>query len=1093
VYPQGATPRTTSYFYDKVGRNICTVSPDGNWNATRHYPEKEPLKTPDDMDQAIYDQVWGSPWPQGVDGWQGRARVSYRSDGRIKVSKEDLGGRRVEAYSLVIDSDGYLHKSGSRTEYNNKGQAWRRYRVTGVDGADTEVLLSSNTYDIDGRLESTFSEIDGINTAEYGYDSIGRNIWVKNANGIYSTTAYDGDGRIVRTHSGVVSWTPGETSPYCNGGLSGGALETFLEGIRTGASKDQTYVRYVFDTEGKIKQQIVPNDDEEETTTFYMYDSEGRPTHIVHNYFDYNTNGYVLAEDGTEQDIAYKTEYDKYGQRSAIIDAASHQTWFQYDDFGRLYRKILDNDDDLDPTGPDGDDPYEEYTYDNARGLLLSKRNYDGGVIYYEYDDLTDRKTKETYPDGLEIVYKYDSQGRLTSVDETKDGNTRRTAINYDPVTGQPSRIAKPEGTLNYSYNELGSLSRVHESAGSGVDYRYYYTIGGRLDTVITPSGQTKYTYEDWGSRKSQLLPNGVLTEYDYDNLLRTDKITHWKGGTKLAEFNYTVGQTGRCMGVVEEINEPAVPDTIVYEYDGLGRLTESTRTGPSSRVTSYTYDVVGNRQTKVVDGSTTDYDYNALDQLESEDPEGSSLINYYYDDNGNLKTKDDGQNPTNYVYDARNRLAQVHNGEVSPANLWLGYAYDFAGNRVAKGQYTGGVATDTAGFLIDDNNLTGYSQTFYEYDGDTGEVERLYEYGDDLTAELDLASDPEDLHYFLYDGLGTTRALTNAVGTIQQAFNYTPFGEAEGFDPGASFTDHLFTGESYDSDMGQYYLRARMYDPEIGRFTSFDPVEDYGNKLHKYVYCTQDPINCMDPNGTDAYAISLSGAMGINFTLTSISIPMIFVGASKVLAGAGVGIASLALSLLVIQIVAQITQNYSGDNYQYDSLARKRTMPNPDQIKEAIVDIIPYFEPLPLPQRPKLPKNGDGDPVFIVYEWDYETIHAFRVVVLKDFPQFVLNYKGKDEELDNRAAVARHNDVRTDQGHGLPPWEMDEYPYASTLQGGEDAAAAMINETENQREGGDLSAFITYDLGGEAGARFWVMPVPFSTDIPIDYKRAQW
>jgi RHS repeat-associated protein len=101
-----------------------------------------------------------------------------------------------------------------------------------------------------------------------------------------------------------------------------------------------------------------------------------------------------------------------------------------------------------------------------------------------------------------------------------------------------------------------------------------------------------------------------------------------------------------------------------------------------------------------------------------------------------------------------------------------------------------------------------------------------------------------------LYDGLGTTRALTDTVGAVQEAFNYTPFGEATGFDPESTITNHLFTGEAFDDDLGQYYLRARMYDPAIGRFTASDPADDFKNKLHKYLYCANNPINYVDPSG---------------------------------------------------------------------------------------------------------------------------------------------------------------------------------------------------------------------------------------------------
>ena len=62
-----------------------------------------------------------------------------------------------------------------------------------------------------------------------------------------------------------------------------------------------------------------------------------------------------------------------------------------------------------------------------------------------------------------------------------------------------------------------------------------------------------------------------------------------------------------------------------------------------------------------------------------------------------------------------------------------------------------------------------------------------------------------------------------------------------------------MFTGQFYDSEIDEYYLRARQYDPYIGRFTSRDPVKGYFREpmtLHAYLYCLNDPVNRTDPTG---------------------------------------------------------------------------------------------------------------------------------------------------------------------------------------------------------------------------------------------------
>ncbi len=64
-----------------------------------------------------------------------------------------------------------------------------------------------------------------------------------------------------------------------------------------------------------------------------------------------------------------------------------------------------------------------------------------------------------------------------------------------------------------------------------------------------------------------------------------------------------------------------------------------------------------------------------------------------------------------------------------------------------------------------------------------------------------------------------------------------------------------LHSGEQFDSDLQQYYLRARYYDPSNGRFNRIDPFGgNYSDpqSLHKYAYGQEDPINAVDPTGAE-------------------------------------------------------------------------------------------------------------------------------------------------------------------------------------------------------------------------------------------------
>jgi RHS repeat-associated protein len=87
----------------------------------------------------------------------------------------------------------------------------------------------------------------------------------------------------------------------------------------------------------------------------------------------------------------------------------------------------------------------------------------------------------------------------------------------------------------------------------------------------------------------------------------------------------------------------------------------------------------------------------------------------------------------------------------------------------------------------------------------------------------------------------------------IAQIYSFDAYGNALGFNTTEALTEFLYSGEQFDSKIGQQYLRARYYDPATGRFNRLDPF--FGNQFdpqsfHKYLYCHSDPMNSTDPSG---------------------------------------------------------------------------------------------------------------------------------------------------------------------------------------------------------------------------------------------------
>jgi RHS repeat-associated protein len=59
-----------------------------------------------------------------------------------------------------------------------------------------------------------------------------------------------------------------------------------------------------------------------------------------------------------------------------------------------------------------------------------------------------------------------------------------------------------------------------------------------------------------------------------------------------------------------------------------------------------------------------------------------------------------------------------------------------------------------------------------------------------------------------------------------------------------------LFTGREWLKDMRVYDFRARLYQPELGRFLQPDPKQFEAGDYNLYRYCNNAPVNKSDPMG---------------------------------------------------------------------------------------------------------------------------------------------------------------------------------------------------------------------------------------------------
>ncbi len=487
--------------------------------------------------------------------------------------------------------------------------------------------------------------------------------------------------------------------------------------------------------------------------------------------------------------------------------------------------------------------------------------------------------------------------------------------VTYEYQAGRLWRKITPLGTIIYNYDTGGNLAsiKVPHSSGSTFDYSvaYNWDALNRLDQVDDANDTvipTRYTYDAAGNLGAVANPNGVTTTYNYNSLNRlTDMSAASTAGT-LATFNYNPSETGRTLGASgnrraarETLQLPdggVIARNVNYDYDRLYRLTkedialdtantDSTRAhgtvtydatpGYSDLASGLGYDRVGNRHSRSLSGANSalsskvpDFYGRKYDRNDWVDGNSDATdANGNYDDNGNTRVVSSDDLTSGAIlptsghedkYDFENRLIQRQSGDGISTITTITLAYDGDGNRVRKTvavTVSGTTTTTKTDYLVDERNPTGYAQVLEEIETvntGTPTLKRQYVYGHSLISET-LVGDTHPYHYYGTDGHGNVRFLTDYQAQITDAYNYDAFGILlDGWNSGSATPNlYLYSSEQWDSDLGLYYLRARYYCQDTGRFwtmDTYDGDQEDPLSLHKYLYCDAAPTDGFDPLG---------------------------------------------------------------------------------------------------------------------------------------------------------------------------------------------------------------------------------------------------
>ena len=462
--------------------------------------------------------------------------------------------------------------------------------------------------------------------------------------------------------------------------------------------------------------------------------------------------------------------------------------------------------------------------------------------------------------------YQYDRRGQTTGYAELSQEN-------------EPTADEIKAHQIRYYYDSDGKLTRVtYPTTKNGVQaLAYEYDQNGWLTKikgeVQSGDGSTEktvrsYTYDSYGKVKEikdyrDLLNSSdqaVKKVYTYDSLDRVKEMTYTdlETGKVMESYQYSYDKSSNITEKTQVNNYPKedadkVNETKVYTYDTLGRLIKTVTTDhkkdDKTKAVTYTYDNVGNRLKEDDGTTTTSYTYNGLDQLKTSTKEKGTAVEevrqYDYDANGNqtdVKNTKTGENQT-YVYDAENRLSQVSvtkdgNTAVIQQNIYNGEGQRIQkidGDETINYYYQDGVVAYTT-----DANGEQNSQNLIGTDGNVLATERFQQ---------------NATQYYLYnkDIQESTSSLVKEDGSADATYQYTDFGETTIQGDDQAKNEVCYTGGIYDQSTGLYYLNARYYNPEDGRFMTED---SYRGEImnpetgHLYVYCANNPMNYVDPSG---------------------------------------------------------------------------------------------------------------------------------------------------------------------------------------------------------------------------------------------------
>jgi RHS repeat-associated protein len=876
--------------YPNIYRSELEQEVDNFGNTTHSKVQRSAPGSPTYIDISDYSHLNDvTSWLLGLElSASTSSRVAYtwneNSQQRLVTSTYDDKGKLTSSTSYKTAS---IPTVSTTYSYDQRGN-----RVA-IRSQDTQGNFREScvTYDPEGLFPFARRNPEG-HISYISYDPLhGVPVVSMDASGLISRQALDAFGRVTRVENAdgsvqVIRFSLADNPVHASypstkietSILQGTASTVYLDHLgriireeTKGPSGEDLYRSTYYDQFGRVFAQKEPANAADPITSHFTY----------HFYDNLDRLRKLEAPDGSTSQFSYDAR--KTIQTSPLL----HKVETIYDAAGNVQQV------------KDAKNGITQYTYGPFEDVL-SMRTPKGVVTAFNYDNWG-KVTRVLDPNLGNKSITYDGFGEIETITDAKG---QLTTFTHDRI-GRIRSITNPEGTESFFYDQspqgIGNLSKAIRSDGTQTSFLYNEKgqLSQRDDVIDGETFSIRSAYDSYGRISRIIYPDPAQdfepfsVRFEYSNFGHVNSIKDLRNSKEL----WRRQQTDARGNIIKELFGNNVSTTYSHRVDN-GRIEGISTQGASVNPSlNFQFDLHGNLKSRSFSGTdpfSESFTYDPLDRLArvvySPRRSSSQVTDLSYDADGNVVTRSGLGNYTyhptsvphavqqigsnSYSYDANgnqiqrpgftirwtpeNKIREIYKVGATYRGPQILYGYNALQERVLK--YNAETGTKTlyaAGGLYEKRIKTGPGPFTYQ-------LHRFYvptPSGSTIlvwtnTSTISAPWQVWGTEYNHSDHLFSPFMITDQDGQVVAEQSYDAFGKKRIISTSNPKSSLGYTGHEDEEDAGLINMQGRMFDPNIARFISPDPIiqaPTFSQSLNRYSYVWNNPLSFTDPSGYSA------------------------------------------------------------------------------------------------------------------------------------------------------------------------------------------------------------------------------------------------